>query len=185
MAAILTWAELKLGATILADRVDAADGQQPANLNVPVDPTSARVRAEDPVLTALIRDATDRSTTFRRLVEAIQSTDGVVYVERGRCGHFVRTCLVFWITVAGRNRILRAIVDERKADTEAAISIAHELQHALEVLGVPGIRTAGAMHGLFERIGTWKGDSFETVAAVKVTDDVRSELRKRSLGPVK
>jgi hypothetical protein len=34
------------------------------------------------------------------------------------------------------------------------------------------------IHALFMRIGTWQRYSFETRAAVKMTDAVRSELRK-------
>jgi hypothetical protein len=84
--------------------------------------------------------------------------------------------------LAGPNRILRVMVDERKTGIDAAASIAHELQHALEVLQVPDIKTAAAMHGLFERIGTWRKFSFETDAAVRVTDTVHSELNARSKG---
>jgi hypothetical protein len=174
-----------VAAILAADRVDASDEQQPPNLDVPAAPTVPHVRTEDPVLAALIREATDRSPTFRRLVEAIQATDGVVYVERGRCGHYTRTCLAFWMAVAGPNRILRVIVDERKTGMEAMVSIAHELQHALEVLGDRSVTTAAAMHGFFERIGVWRTDSFETYAAVRVDEAVRSELRKRRPGPVK
>jgi hypothetical protein len=161
-------------------RVDALD-QQENNPAAAVDPTSARVRTDDPVLATLIRDGTDRSATFRRLVDEIAATDGIVYIERGRCGHYARTCLAFWMTVAGPNRILRVIVDEHKNGSEAVESVAHELQHALEVLRHRSVTTAAAMHGLFERIGVWRNYSFETYAAIKVGEDVRSELgRHRS-----
>jgi hypothetical protein len=144
------------------------------------DPTSVRVRTEEPALAQLIRDATDRSATFRRLVEAIGATDGVVYVVRDRCRPPLRACLVFGIAVAGPNRILRVIVDDRKPDSEALVSIAHELQHALEVLSHRDVTSGAAMHSLFERIGTWREHSFETDAAIKVGEAVRSELRKHA-----
>ena len=165
-----------------AGQVDATDRQPPATLDVPVTPADPRVRTEDPVLAALIRDSTDRSTSFRRMVEAIQATDGVVYIERGRCNFYVRTCLAFGIAVVGPNRMLRVIVDKRKAGFETAASVAHELQHALEVLEHRSVTTPAAVRGLFERIGTWDGNSFETSAAVKVGLDVRAELQKQSAG---
>src|SRR5262245_54895381 len=96
------------------DRVDASDQQETTNPAATVDPTSARVRTDDPVLATLIRDGTDRSTTFRRLIEAITATDGVVYVVRGGCRSPLQACLAFWMVVAGPNRMLRVIVDERK-----------------------------------------------------------------------
>ena len=46
-----------------------------------------RVRTNDPALAALIREATDRSPTFRHLAERIQVSDSLVYIVRGRCGH--------------------------------------------------------------------------------------------------
>ena len=55
---------------------------------------------------------------------------------------------------------------------------AHELQHALEVLSDRSVRTAGEIFGLFQRIGVWRGHSFETHAAIRVGEDVRSELRR-------
>jgi hypothetical protein len=144
------------------------------------DPTSDRVRTEDPVLAALIQDASRQSTTFRRLVEAIAATDGVVYVVRDRCSPPLRACLVLSMTVAGPYRILRVIVDDRKADSDAVVSIAHELQHALEVLGHRDVTSGAAMYGLFERIGMWREHSFETDAAIQLEEAVRSELRQRS-----
>ena len=179
----LAVALVAVGAMFAADRVDATDRQQPAGPDAVVAPTFPRLRSDDPVVTALIRDATDRSMTFRRLVDAIQASDGIVYIVRGRCSRYVRTCLAFSITVAGPNRLLHVIVDERKTGIEAIVSIAHELQHVREVLDHPDVRTAGEMHGLFERIGTWRRFSFETRAAVEVTDAVRAELPSRSRSP--
>ena len=85
------------------------------------------------------------------------------------------------MVVAGPNRILRVIVDDRKGSSEAIASIAHELQHAREVLVHRDVRNGAAMYGLFERIGLWRGHSFETYAAIRVGEAVRSELR--SHGP--
>ena len=119
---------LALGIVVAAvfislDRVDASKQQETTNPAAAVDPTSARVRTEDPVLVTLPRDANDRSTTFRRLVEAITATDGVVYVVRGGCPRLLRACLAFWMVVAGPNRILRVIVDDLKVGSEAIVSI--------------------------------------------------------------
>jgi hypothetical protein len=159
------------------DRVDAGNQERTTTPAAPVDPTSARVRTEDPVLATSIRDATNRSSTFRRLVEAITVTDGVVYIVRGRCRPPLRACLVFSLVVAGPHRILRVIVDDRKLDSDAIVSMGHELQHALEVLSHRSVMNGAAMYGLFERIGTWREHSFETDAAIQVGEAVRAELR--------
>jgi hypothetical protein len=160
-------------------RVDASDQEKTPAPTATVDPTGARVRTEDPDLAASIRDATDRSTTFRQLVDAIAATDGMVYVVRGRCPRIVRACLVFWVGVAGPNRILRVIVDDRKLASDAIVSMAHELQHALEVLSERSVTNGARMYALFGRIGTLRGHSYETKAAIIVEEAVRSELRRQ------
>ncbi len=58
-------------------------------------PTIPRVRANgDALIAALLLEAPRRSATFRRLVDAIDASDGIVYVERGTCLHGVQACLV-------------------------------------------------------------------------------------------
>lgn len=59
----------------------------PVEGDTPLAPAFPRVRSEDAVLSGLIQQATDRSPTFRRLLAAIQKTDGLVYVQRGRRAH--------------------------------------------------------------------------------------------------
>jgi hypothetical protein len=108
----------------------------------PAAPSDARLRAEDPALSTVMRQAIDQSATFRGLVEAIQATDGIVYVTRGRCGHYVRACLLHWMAAAGPNRMVRVVVDSgRQTDIETMASLGHELTHALEVLAEPSVRT--------------------------------------------
>ncbi len=114
---------------IIADAA-TADGNDPL----------PRVRSENQVIARAIREATGRSQTFRRLVETIDSTDGLVYVEDGKCLHSVRACLLVSVQVAGPYRLLRILVDMRKiAGTELMGSLGHELQHAIEVLRNPKI----------------------------------------------
>ena len=175
---------LALGIIVMASfvtshRVDAWDQQKTPAPAATVDPTGARVRTEDPDLAAWIRDATDRSTTFRRLVDAIAATDGMVFIVRGRCPTLVRACLVLWMGVAGQYRILRVIVDDRKLGSDAIVSIAHELQHVLEVLSHRSVTNGARMYALFGRIGTLRGQSFETKTAIIVEEAVRSELRRQ------
>jgi hypothetical protein len=44
---------------------------------------------------------------FEGLLVAIRGTDGLVYVEEGRCGFSVHACLWLSVTVAGRSMIVR------------------------------------------------------------------------------
>jgi hypothetical protein len=137
-------------------------------------------------LSAASARASEWSNTFRRLVDTIDGTDGIVYVEPGRCGKNVRACMALTVTVAGPNRILRVVVDTRKTDCELMASIAHELWHAMEVLREPSLTNNAALFYFYARAGR-HGDrggdplgAWETQAAVKVGDRVRGDLRGRA-----
>ena len=54
----------------------------------------ARVRGVSARVVALINDATAQSKTFHELIDRIGTTDGIVYVAEGQCGHGVRACLL-------------------------------------------------------------------------------------------
>src|SRR5262249_53150073 len=108
------------------------------------DSRSVRVRSEDRVLAGLISRASLGSATFTRLLTTIDSTNGVVYVETGKCSHGgVRACLQMWMHAAGGNRFLRVRVDRQREDSDLDVmtSIGHELQHAIEALSdATGVR---------------------------------------------
>ena len=138
----------------------------------------ARVRGVSTKMVAAIADATTRSATFRALVDQIEATDGIVYVAEGDCGHDVRACLLLTTTVMGSNRVLWIRIDSRKIDRELMGSIAHELQHAYEVLSYRNVRDENAMTLLYRRIGSKSRDRFETDAAIHTGNAVRAELRR-------
>ena len=132
-------------------------------------PAIPRVRAESPLLSAAIVQGAERSTTFRRLIEAIDATDGLVYVLEGRCGQGLRACLHMSLELSGKNRLLRILVNPRRAPgCELLGSIGHELQHALEVLSNPNVRTSFGMSSFFHQIGPEGPRRFETPEAIYV-----------------
>jgi hypothetical protein len=143
----------------------------------------SRVRSEDRRIAAAIAEGIDTSTTFRRLVESIDATDGVVYVQEGKCGRGVRACLLLFVGVAGPYRFLRILINPRKAPgCELIPSIGHELQHALEVLGNPKIKSTLDMFAFFDQKGPtgWR-DTFETDEALRAGMLVDRETCKGSL----
>ncbi|HEY0285179.1 MAG TPA: hypothetical protein VGC23_07320 [Vicinamibacterales bacterium] len=136
------------------------------------------VRSTDAAVIAVIAQATRESRTFERMVEIIHARSGIVYVQPGRCGHGVRSCLVD-VMKAGSRRILWVKVDVRRPERELMASIGHELGHALEVLDDPTVTNGFAMFHFYRRISTTGGGSaFETRAAVAAGDTVRAEIRK-------
>jgi hypothetical protein len=143
--------------------------------------TTSRVRSTDNALAGLIDQATRRSETFRRLLATIQASNGIVYVEPGKCGHGVRACLMMWMQVSGPNRFVRIVINRSKTvrDVEVMGSLGHELQHAIEVLGEPGVTNGVTMFNFLQRMAPTDSSRFETTAAVNAGEAVIYELRTR------
>ena len=145
------------------------------------DPQLRHVRSNNPSLAALITRATEQSITFRGLIDAIDASDGIVYVQPGRC-RYSRACVV-GVTATGTHRILRVSVVMRHPDVDLMAFIGHELQHAIEILRNPHVRKTTDMYFFYSRLGTQGegGLDFETTAAIKVGDAVREEIRASAL----
>ena len=148
-----------------------------------------RIRATDPELAAVLQDAIPRSRTLRRLVDAVERSDGLVYLWKGACPHKARACLLMHLEQAGPNRLLHIHIPPGKRDVDAAGSIAHELQHAVEVLTDRRVKTTDDLFALYYRIGldgpsSWVQNRthgrFETAAAQEIGLQVRNELTRRS-----
>jgi hypothetical protein len=135
-----------------------------------------RVRILTPQIACGLQEGISRSPTFRRLVDAIDASDGIVYVEYGKCRSGSRSCLMGSITVAGSSRILRVRIQRTQLEDKLVMSLGHELQHAIEVLGEPWVTTAAEMRFLFREIGVQYGGMFETYEAIRVADAIRREL---------
>jgi hypothetical protein len=146
--------------------------------------TTTRVRSSDSDLAGLIDRATRGSETFRRLRATIQASDGIVYVEPGKCGHGVRACLKIWMQVSGPNRFVRIVINRSKADRDLEVmgSLGHELQHAVEVLREPAVTNGVTMFNYLKRTAPTDSDRFETTAAIIAGDAVVYELRARRGG---
>jgi hypothetical protein len=114
-------------------------------------------------------------------VDTIQTTDGIVYIEEGRCRGRVAACLSFG-AVARANRILRVVVDPRARGDRLIGLIGHELQHAVEVLGTPAVTSSTHMYFFYLREGRRPGLSgssiFETDAAIETGHAIRAEVRQ-------
>jgi len=131
-------------------------------------PTVPRVRSHSARIVDAIARGVERSATFRGLIDTIDATDGLVFVDEGRCGHSgIRACLLLSVTIAGPHRLLRIVVETKKArGCELVEVIGHELQHAVEVLRERHIRTDQQIHNFFDRLGRPVWDRFETDDAV-------------------
>lgn len=145
----------------------------------PTSGSHARVRGGSPRVNKLLVAAAAQSTTIRGLIESINATDGIVYIVEGDCRQGVGACLIPMMEATGpdTDRMLRILIDPGKTDREFMVSMGHELQHAMEVLSAPSVRTTSAVHLLYLRIGLRFGPGVnETEAARSAGDAVRAEL---------
>jgi hypothetical protein len=138
---------------------------------------SPRVRSTNGTIVSLLGQASRRSSTFRGLVHTIEQTDGIVYVESGRCQHGVHACLSLSITKAGDYRILRVLVDLAADALALMATIAHELRHAVEILTEPTVRSTKDAYLYYVREAPTTRDAFETQAAIAAGFAVEQELR--------
>ena len=171
MGSLATWTRAS-GIVVLvglAIVVVSADGDLPNTF-------TPRVRILSPQMAAGFREGISRSPTFRRLVDVINASDGIVYVEYGVCRSVARGCLLGSLIVAGPHRILRVVIRETQLADDLVASLGHELQHAVEVLSEPAVRTPADIHWLFRKIGIRSGSMFETYEAIRVGDEIRREL---------
>lgn len=174
----------KLALLVLTCNVVLGHGAGPFGRAQAAEPDTAgtripKVRSNTPEVAALIGRASDASATFRRLTAAIEDTDGLVYVDDGKCGHGVAACLLLAVQISGPFRVLRIRVDVRRLDCGLMGQIGHELQHAIELLSDPRVTDGVGAYFLFDRLaprGSTSGrGAFETRAAERAGLDVRHE----------
>jgi len=135
------------------------------------------VRSHNAIIVRTIDQASERSETFRNLVDIINAGNGIVYVEEGRCAGDMRACLVTVTPARPDHRIIHVRVDIRRGGMDLAGSIGHELHHATEILRYPSVTSGAAMFLLYSRIGYPITRGFETSGAVKAGNAVRKEIR--------
>jgi len=139
-----------------------------------------RIRPQDARSTQLLRDGMARSQTFRSLVERIEASNVFVYVQ---VSPFIKSTLagqLTWMTQAGPYRYLRATLSPDQTVDQAIASLAHELQHAVEVMGDEQVVSEKTLISLYKRIGRPSSSAapsaWETIAAQETGYRVRREL---------
>ncbi len=138
-----------------------------------------RVRSDDSSIAALIEQAITHSPTFKRLVAAVEASNGIVYVQSGRCSGHVVACLPIWMTTSGGNRFMRIVVDLQRIDSDGELlgAIGHELRHAVEVLSDRFVTNSTKMYFFYRRYAPTGRDRFETLDAASAGRAVERELR--------
>jgi hypothetical protein len=133
----------------------------------------AHVRGADAKARLLLQEGAARSATFRTLLEALASSDILVYVETGALD---RPGQLLFVTAGPDCRFLRISIRVPGRDADLIAWLAHELQHAVEIAAARDVRDGHAVLRLYQRIGLADRLTGESAAAQEVWARVRDEV---------
>jgi hypothetical protein len=140
----------------------------------------ARIRPQDPRLGDLLRTGADRSPTLRNIVERLEAGHLIVYVSQSPTMRSSLAGKLTWMTKTGPFRYVRVTINPEQSADQMIATLAHELQHALEVGGDESVVDQRSLIGLYQRIGrpstSGVNAGFETAAAQATGLQVRREL---------
>ena len=140
----------------------------------------ARVRPQEARLVDLVRAGVARSATFRALVDRLEAGNVIVYVSLSPTLRSSLAGKLTWMTSAGRFRYVKATINADQSADQMIATLAHELQHALEVSADDGVTDQRSLLELYRRIGrpstTGFSAAWETAEAEDTGFQVRREL---------
>ncbi len=140
---------------------------------------TARLRPADKKAATLLAAGVARSETFRLLVDVIERSDLVVYVETGVMA--VPGQLQFAIATPG-TRYLRVSIRVPGLENDLLPWLAHELCHATEIAEAGEVNGQASMETFYERVGgSLRAGSrvfMETARAQSVQAQVEREIRR-------
>lgn len=144
------------------------------------------IRSPDARLRALLLGGCRMSPTLRQLAGAIGRTDGIVYLAIGPCPlRALRGCLLHSVHDTGNARYMWIRLSANTDERELIATIAHELQHALEVLIRADLRSQHDLLDFYRSMAsraysaTTLGSPFrtyETDEAITIAAAVRQEV---------
>lgn len=139
-----------------------------------------RIRTSDARSALILRLGLERSAILRQQVEEIEGGRVIVYVVlSGDMPERLAGSLNF-AGMAGGYRYLRVSLNADVPADQIVASLAHELQHVLEVMANPDVQDDKSLNSLYQRIGRENHIAgragWETDEARAVGIDVRREL---------
>lgn len=142
-----------------------------------------RLRPQDARLEQLLKEGSRRSATFKSLVDRIEASNVIVYVALNPMMKSSLSGMLTWMTRAGDFRYVRASISKDLTPDQMIATLAHELQHAVEVIDDPNVIDEESLVALYRRIGQQNSNAaparWETIAAQQAGYRVRRELVER------
>jgi hypothetical protein len=140
------------------------------------DGLAPRVRGLDPASVKLIDEVRTGSATVRRLIDRLERSDLIVYVQLAP--RFEKPRAVTWILNAvPQARFVMISITSLSGEDDRFLLLGHELRHAVELADAPHVRDRASMSAHYERIG-WhdRPNVYETAAALEAGHAVRREM---------
>jgi hypothetical protein len=141
------------------------------------------VRSTEPRVLTLIDAGLARSGTFRRLVDSLNASDVIVYIDLKTAREQLGGYLAHNIVVAAGRRYLHVSIETQGSQRRLVSLLAHELQHAVEVAQAPDARDAESLQRMFSQLAMKFGcggtTCYETQAAKDVEYVVSKEFAAR------
>jgi hypothetical protein len=139
-----------------------------------------RVRPNDTRMATMLLDGLRRSPFLAALVDRVEASDVIVYLElQPNMERRLAGCLT-WITSAGRYRYVRASINPELPPDALIAAIGHELQHVIEIIESPSVVDPSSLLTLYRRIGSGGPKSepaLDTEEARTAGARVRRDLR--------
>jgi hypothetical protein len=135
------------------------------------------VRTMNVFLAGLIADAREQSPTLAEMLDRVERSDVIVYFEAvPRFEGSLRGCVHF-IGASNGYRYVRAQIKTMMNRYDVIASLAHELQHAVEIADHPEVTSEDSLAALYRRIGDERETRhFETDRAQSAGRVVRAEV---------
>ncbi len=140
----------------------------------------SHVRSESRQMQTVLAEGVQQSPTISTLVDRIDASNVIVYVECARLGS---------LTLQGRTRLVAAKRDVRYVRVEVdcmlmrrelTTIIGHELQHAAEIAAAPDVVDERSYARLLQKIGfstcCSTHEQYETRGALEAADRVMDEM---------
>lgn len=139
-----------------------------------------RLRPQDARLEQVLKDGAARSATFKALVDRIEASNVIVYLSLNPLMKSNLSGALTWMTRTGAFRYVRASISTDLPFDQMIATVAHELQHAVEVIEDESVTDEKSLVALYKRIGRQSSNAaparWETEAAQATGFQVRREL---------
>lgn len=155
---------------------------------IPVGPAPyvPHVRVRHGALEPYLREAIEKSATTRELVATLDASDVIVYLELLPGMPPTLPAGLSYAGSGGPFRYLRISLNPANTRAQMLAMIGHELQHAVEIVAEPKVRSTRDLAKFYKRIGlsSHAGETWDTEAARKVGRLVSREVaRSRDVAP--